>query len=121
MKPLATSHRVMTWVCLLPANENTSKWEKRSYIALNVILVLTVLALFSSSLTYVIKFRSIDSEGAFFSLFTTAGATAMGNTIIVAFVFRHKIPPFFEQLAEVYEKCTHLFFSLFDVFSFPGF
>ena len=105
MKPLSTSRRVMTWLCLLSAKEGTIEWKNRSYVVLNVAMIVTVLALLPSSLAYVIKFKSIDPQGAFFSLFTTAGATAMGNTIVVAFVFRQKIPPLFEQLSGIYRKC----------------
>lgn len=106
MKPLATTQQILTWICILPADKNISTWSKRGYIALVLALILADFTVFVSSLMYVFKFISIDVLETSIGLYQVAASIIMANAIIVAFLFRHKIPSIFEKLSEIYETCN---------------
>lgn len=115
MKPLASNQRILTWLCVLPSKENTSKWKKQVYIALVLALIVADLTIFTSSFLYVLKFMSIDlieTSNGFIQCFA---AIPMGNAIIVAFIYRHKIQKVFKQLSTFYEKCMN-FAVIFIIF-----
>lgn len=107
MKPLATSQRVLTYLRLLPARENCSVWEKRSYTALIIYLIVSNITVCLSSLMYTLYFMSTDFEGTAIAVCQIFAAMPMGNTIVVAFFFRHQIPSIFEKLSKIYEKCLY--------------
>lgn len=107
MKPSVTSLQMLTWLCLLPAEENASKWKKRAYIALVFALILADLTVFCSSSMYVVKFVSIDVLESSFGIYQVTAAIPMANAIVVAYLFRQKIQSVFEKLLEFYEKCTY--------------
>lgn len=105
MKPLKTTQRMLTWLRVLPANKNASKWQKCSYLALVLVLIITAIAVFSSSLLYVMKFKSVEFADTLMAFRQLVAATSMANSIVVAYFLRHKIPSIFDKLSEIYEKC----------------
>lgn len=107
MKPIAIDQRILTWLCVLPAEENTSKWKKRAYILLVLGLIVANITVFSSSLIYAMKFISIDLQRTMIVSPQVIAAIPMANTIVVTFFLRHKIPPIFEKLSKFYEKCIN--------------
>lgn len=107
MKPLVTDQRVLTWLCVLPAQENTSKWEKRAYIVLVLTLIMAASTVFLSSLVYTVKYMLIDMLETSFGFLQAVAAISMANSIVVAFILRHKIPSVFKKLEEFYEKCKN--------------
>lgn len=108
MKPLATTKQILTWLCILPAEKYTSTCKKRAYISLVFALILADFTVFASSLLYVLKFISIDVLETSMGLYQVAASIVMANGIIVAYLFRHKIPTIFEKLSKIYEKCIYL-------------
>ena len=72
MELLLTNQRVLMWLCLLPAKENTSKWKKRAYATIALAMILTDLAIFLASIMYMLKFMSIDTEGMFMYCMTSS-------------------------------------------------
>lgn len=112
MKPLVTDQRVLTWLCLLPPKGNISKGRKRLFILLVLGIIIANLTVFSSSLMYVIKYASIDLQETLVGLCQTIGVIPMTNSIGIAFMLRHKIPPVFEKLSEIYDKCMNLYFYI---------
>lgn len=107
MKPLITDQRILTWLCVLPAKENTSKWEKRAYIALVLAVIMGPPSVFLFSSMYIVKFMSIDLIEVLCGFYQAIAAITAANAIVVTFFFRHKIPPVFEKLSEFYEKCKN--------------
>lgn len=116
MKPLATGQRVLTWLCLLPPEENTRKWEKLSHVALVIVMIAADIAAFLSSLIYVKKFQSVNMADTSIALTTLIAAIPLTNSTIVTSILRHKIPSIFEKLSDVYEKSTYKFFYLLVFF-----
>lgn len=109
MKPLVTDQQVLTWLCVLPAQDNTDKWKRWAYIALVVTLIVADLSVISSSLIYSVTFRSTDLQKSLIGLQQAIAAVPTANMIVVAFFLRHKIPPIFDNLTKIYEKCKNLF------------
>lgn len=109
MKPLVTDQRIMTWLCLLPAKENISKGRKGVSLLLVLGIIVANLTVISSSSMYVIKYASVDLQETLVGLCQAIGVIPMTNSIVIAFVHRHKIPPIFEKLSEIYDKCMNLF------------
>lgn len=103
-KPLVIDQQILTWLRVLPAKENTTKWENCASIALVSTLIVVTLTILSISLMYIVEFISVDVLESLFGIYQTIGTIPMANTIIVAFLLRHKIPPVFEQLSDFYEK-----------------
>lgn len=104
MKPLPTNQKILTWLFLLPANRTINQRIKWTCIALLLALIVASVAIFVSGLMFVIKFMSIDFIQASFGLTPTCA-----NTIVVVFFSRHKVPPIFEKLTKLYEKCMNQF------------
>ncbi|XP_055296841.1 odorant receptor 22a-like [Sitodiplosis mosellana] len=104
MKPLATDQQILTWLCVLPAKENTSKWEKWACIAFVMAWIVILLIDILSGLMFVVKFISIDFKGASIAIYAMIGCLIMANSMVVAFLLRHKIPPVYENLSAIYEK-----------------
>lgn len=113
MKPLVTDKRILTWLCLLPAKENTSKGRKWLYILLVLGIIVANLTVILSSSMYVVKYASVDLQETLVGLCQTVGVIPMTNSIVIAFVLRHKISPVFEKLSEIYDKCMNLYLNNF--------
>lgn len=107
MKPLVINQKVLTWLFLLPHNENTSKWTKCASVALVVTLIVAVFTIFPSSLLYILKFMTIDGLEVCVGIRQATATIPMANSIVVAFLRRHKIPPVYEKLSEFYDKCMN--------------
>ncbi|XP_055310916.1 putative odorant receptor 69a [Sitodiplosis mosellana] len=104
MEPLATSKRVLTWLCLLPAKKNTTKWERGSYVALLLALIVSDVTVALSSFLYILNFKSHDLQDISIALFQFLATIPVANTIIVAFIHRHKIPAVLDKLSKFYGK-----------------
>lgn len=107
MKPLATDQRILTWLCVLPAEGKTQKWGKLPYFVLILSLIVAALSVFLTSLLYTIKFISIDLLETSIGIYQMIAIIPMANTIVMTFFCRHKIPPIFEKLSKFYEKCKY--------------
>lgn len=108
MKPLAIDQKILTWLCILPAKKNTDNWKKRSYVTLILVLIVTNVTVFLSSLLHVIKFGSVDVLEASFGVYQAIDTIPAANAIIVSFLFHHEIPPIFQKLSRLYTKCMSL-------------
>ena len=107
MNPLATDQRILTWLCVLPVEENASKRQKYARIAFTSAVIVIAILNPLSSLLYAVKFFStnfLDSSIALCQLF---GDIAALNSIVVAFFLRSKILSIYEKLSTIYEKCTN--------------
>lgn len=112
MKPLASSQRVLTWLCVLPAEEKTRKLEKRSYVALLLALIASDVTVAISSFMYILDFKSHSLQDLSIAFQEVLAAIPVANTIIMAFIFRHKIPPMLGTLLEFYEKRMEFLFQI---------
>lgn len=109
MKLLSTDQRVLTWICVFPVNKTTSKCRKLTYITLALAITLIMLTAFMSSLKYSLNFMSFNLQETLVGLRPFLVSVQALNSIVVTFFLRHKIPPIYEQLREIYEKCLYKF------------
>lgn len=104
MKPLATNHRVLIWICACPAEEGASKWTKRTYCVFALMVFLFMFGSFALSSLFLYKFLVSDSSG-FYALFQAAGAFTAIYLHICAVLNQHKIVTLFTNLTEIYDTC----------------
>lgn len=125
MKPLVTSHRVLTWLCFCSADAQISDREKRNHI-LFAITISTLNAFFLiSSIAYFVTFMRIDLEKALCSVYQIAGFAFILYATIALFYLRDKTSIIFTKLSEIYQTrknrceyvhCVHTFQHSFHSF-----
>lgn len=108
IKPLFMDQRILMWLCVLPASENTGKLKRFTKIVLVSALIATDLTILAASSLYAVKFVSIDLKEFSIALDSIISAIPMGNTIAMAYLYRHKIPSIFKSLSAIYDKCDYL-------------
>lgn len=73
MKPLATHERVLTWLCICPAEDGTSKWMISLYIIFISIAFVFEVSILVSSYVYFLKNMSDNLEEALYALAQISG------------------------------------------------
>lgn len=104
MKPLVTTKKFLTWLCICPLDENSNKSKKLFCIAFSVIFIGNQVVAFAGSLTFFLKYVSIDLEVCLYALFQLAAEVGVMYMIIVAFIHRFKIAALFENLSKIYDE-----------------
>lgn len=104
MKPLLMNQRVLTWLCMLPMDEASTKTEKLGCIAFAIGVTLIIYSGFLASLIFFLKFVSSDLEESLYALFQVVGMFSTANAIVVAILMRHKIPSIFTNLSKIYDE-----------------
>lgn len=123
IRPLHTTRRVLTWLCLYPADKNTSKLTKLAYIIVSSIVFTTCLYCSASSIVYFMKYVSTDSEEALYALILCIGVLPLIIAILIAFALRHKITVIFEKLTNIYDERKKNLLRIFlnNIISFYSF
>lgn len=104
MQPLATTRRIMIWHSMCPAHKSTTPRYKWIYIAHALtILILNVIG-FISSLTYCLKFVSIDFNSATFAFMLTNAEFGAIYFMISGILMRHRIGSIFTNLSAIYKS-----------------
>lgn len=103
MAPLMTAQQVLMWLCLFPANENSSKWKKSKHILFCIGIVLVLLGCLISSFVHFTTFLSTDLEKSLYSLLQIASTASMLYVLVVGFLLRHKITAILQHLPEIYK------------------
>lgn len=105
MNPLVMNRRVLTWLCVLPLDEVTTRKEKLTYIALSIGVILTIFSGLIGSVIFFLKFVSTDLEESLYALFQISALFSTANAIVVTAFTRHRIPAMFVNLMGIYEEC----------------
>lgn len=106
MKPLVTNKNVLTWLCILPAQEQTNKRMKLIYIAFTFTLSITCFCGLASSLAFMMEYLSTNLENCLYALFQVAADASAFYMVMVALFLRHKMAALFDNLSEIYNKST---------------
>lgn len=114
-RPLEINRIILTWVCAIPADKNTSKLKKLLYAVLSLILFLAVLNVSLVSGAFIFKFGSTDLEGSFYALAQLAAYAAMTYTIIVTFFIRNEILHMLDNLSNLCETSKNCDKTSFDI------
>lgn len=106
MKPLETSQRVLTWLCMCPASANTDKLTKLAYISLTIFTFIGMTGIITSSVAFFVTFFSTRLEEALVSMFQVSGTGGSWYMFIAVFPSRHKIKTIFDRLTEICANST---------------
>lgn len=104
MEILSTTKRIMTWLCMYPANKLSSSRDKILYKVCGV----TIFVINSCSLAVCIAFiwKNVATD-LLASLFAFLGAVTFGSSLYaipIAIFHRYQAHAIFEQLAAIYEN-----------------
>lgn len=102
IEPLATNQRVMTWLCMRPADESTSKQSIAMHIAFIITVCTFEFCCLMSSGVFFVKFVRTEFEASLYGFFQVAGHTPTFVAIIVALAYRQRIAAIFTKLSEIY-------------------
>lgn len=102
--PLVTNRRVLQWLCVYPADENTSKSQQFAYILFTFIVFGGILVCFISSFFYFSKYYKTDLESALYTISQISGAIAIMYTIIITLFSRRGFVKIFHGLHHIYES-----------------
>lgn len=102
MEPMATARKVLTWLCIVPADEETTKFKKLIYIACTSALMVSTICGFLTSSAFIIKFMSTNLEDCLYALIQICATVGDTYMMLVAFILRHKIAALFDRLAAIY-------------------
>lgn len=103
--PLETNRFVLTWLCVYPADESTSKWQKMVHFMFGLAVFTANSLVFIVSISFFAKNVSIDLEEALFALIQMAGSGNILYVSIISYISRHKITTIFNSLSKIYESC----------------
>lgn len=112
MEPLATNRQCLIWLCVCPADERTSRWQKLAHIAFALTTLTGIICGFVSCSAFVWKFISIDVGRTMYAFTFMAGELAVIYMTLAGIVLlRHKISTVFENLGTIYNESKCCFFS----------
>lgn len=104
MEPLATTRQSLTWLCMCPADESSSRWQKIAYTAFTTIGVVVTGVGIVGGLTFCAKFVSIDLGKSMFAfLYVAAEFTVIYTALVVLLLMRHKIGSILKALTTIYK------------------
>lgn len=109
MKPLVTNQLVLTWLCVFPANEETSKWKKLAYVTLTFVTIVSMMCAIVGSVAFLMEYASADLKLALYTLYPITAGGSMLYACIIVFFKRHRMPIIFEKLANIYQSSKNPF------------
>lgn len=104
IKPLATNQRVLTWLCVYPAEKTTCKFKQMAYIFFSFVVFSGILSSLIASVAYFMKFVSIDLEVALYAVSQIAAAASVLYAIAMTYLSRRGITAIFQKLNEIYDQ-----------------
>lgn len=98
--------QMLIWLCICPADQNTSQLKRYSHTVFSI-LVVTILSLASlSGAILCVKFLSIDLEECLFALYHTSATSTLLYMLIAVFFSRKRISATFRSLSEIYNTAS---------------
>lgn len=103
MEPLKTTHRCLIWLCMCPAEETASRWQKFAYNTFGTIVLVAIISGFVANVVFCVRFISIDLERSMFAVMFVAAQFGVIYMALVAIFFkRQKINTIFKNLTIIY-------------------
>lgn len=104
MKPLKTTQRVLTWLCIYPLESNAGKWEKLMCVVFSSIVFVALSSVVFASLAFVWKFIAIDFNASMDALYPVMGWTPLINSFVMMILLNRHIVAIFQALENIYNK-----------------
>lgn len=114
MQPLVTTQQVLTWVCLLPADDSLNNWNKRAYVIVFLIIIGSLVGGSLGGLIFVWTNKSIDLKRSLYELTIVILYVDLLYTFLVLFL-GYKTQAMFEQLSNIYKRSNFPFWRQLDV------
>lgn len=113
MEPLKTTKWVLTWLCVCPATESTSKFKRMAYVLFTIADYVAHFSALFSHVAYLWKYSSTDLEGTIFAFMGVV--TFVGLIYIMASLSlqRKQITDIFRNLSKIYEFRKWSFRAIF--------
>lgn len=104
MQPLATTRKLMMWLCMCPVDETTTRRQRIAYIAHTLAILIICVISITTGLAYCIKFISIDFDGAVFGFMAGIAEFGIIYVLIAAVQMRYQIELIFTGLLRIYKS-----------------
>lgn len=104
MIALKTTQTILTWLCIIPADEATPEWKKSAYMIFNLGTFFGNIAFLLSVTKFLITFISVDLEGSLYALFQIAAICSGIYGMTIAFILRRKYAAMIETLSDIYDE-----------------
>lgn len=104
MEPLATTRRMLTWLCMCPADELSTLRQKLPYVAHTSAILLIHLVSFVASVVFCVKHIKNDFNGATFAFMICIGEVGLVYSLIVGIFMCHQIGDIFTHLSTIYKS-----------------
>lgn len=101
MVPLKTNRRVLTWLCIYPATEGTSKWSELAHNIFTTSVFAYNLVAISISIG---SFSSDDMEQFIFTVVHFVAELNSTYIFATTLILRHKITGMINHLIKIYQK-----------------
>lgn len=108
MEPLPTSQKVMTWLCMCPADKSTSIKKLIHYAGYTSVTVIMSLGGLLAGIGYIVKFAKTDFGSSLYAVVQVAGYLALLNLIIFGLINRHRIASIFTELSNIYNSSKNI-------------
>lgn len=109
---LETTKQVMTWLCMYPADDSLSPYQKTLYGASGLLVFLINSTYAAAHLAYIWKHFLTDLEGSLLALMILTAFGSVAYISIIAFSKRHKIAEIFLNLRSIYDACKCFLFYI---------
>lgn len=103
MNPLISCRRVLTSLCIYPADNTLNKLQKRKRIITSLAIMVLLVTGLVASFAYAVKFKSTDLNGALFALMQVLAFITVLTEYIVAFYKRDEIRDVIISITEIYD------------------
>lgn len=109
MRPLATNRRMLTWLSLCPANDDTGFSMRLVHAAFTFAFISLGLAAFIASTVFCLQFVSTDFGTVLLAFWQIMAYTMVLYMFAVMLISRQKIKSTFETLSDIYRASKFLF------------
>lgn len=108
MKPLVTTKRVLTWLCMCPANESTSINMKICHISFAFVVFISNLSYIAAALISFSEFVFVDVERSLYPMMESMEILVVVYGAMVTFPMRQKINAIFDELTAIYDASEYI-------------
>ena len=106
MKPLATSHRWLVWLCMCPPPKSVTLIDKLAYALLTLIVFIGNAGTFASCGAFSWKYATIDLAASLYSVMNIAANFGVVYACCSITLFdRAKVKIILDKLTGIYRKC----------------
>lgn len=108
MKPLVTSHRYLTWLCLCTPDESSNKWHKRAYIIFTTSILIILLSHIIADTAFCLIMLPTNLQSCLFVILCIAGDFCTTYSLILGLLLMpHKIDKILKNLQTLYSTCKY--------------